>query len=523
LKINYQYTNYTPLIFSLFIGSIVYLFGFDSFYFFDDTLYIRYANELSNGILDIRPDNFYHRWGLTLPTALLIKKFAINRYSTTLWSFFCWAGSVIIVNKITQKDQEICIWATFLCAFDFYFIFFCNKVYPDIQVAFFSFAAMYILSKCLQTNNYISNSFIFVFFCVSAFLSKTTFIYIVPGIIWIFISNYKNSHFIKFTISSFILGIISLFLLGYFYKYHTGDYLYIFSRIESNHYTHSESYFDKNWTFLLERLTVGPLNMFINTGMIIPFLLSIPIYQPKNWKQLTDSERIWPIISASILIMFWIGTLSLKFYHPMSLLPRMILMLTPFLAITAAMSYFKFMHQKVSPLFISILLIIIAIYCYLNIYPQKSITYILFSSGFLVLYLSKKHASFANKFSLFLPIILCLHPLYSAFKPKEFEYFNEKEMFENTISKLNGTLITDARPAQSFDYYFRYKPHSKLKIYSSEDTIKNNNKKPIYLLENKGFSNYFSNLNIASASDKYSQFKKIEIKKIGQVTLYKLQ
>ena len=392
-----------------------------------------------------------------------------------------------------------------------------------MQVAFFSIAAIYVLSKNIQSKFNFINSLLFVFFCASAFLSKTTFIYMAPGIFWIFISNYKNSHFFKFTILSCILGIISLFLIGYFYKYHTGDYLYIFSRIESNHYTHSESYFDKNWIFLLERLTVGPIKMFINTGMIIPFLLSIPIYFPRNWKQLTDTEKIWPSIAASILIMFWVGSLSFKFYHPMSLLPRMVLLLTPFLAITASISYFKFIHQKTSPWVIILLLTSTTIYCYLAIYPQKSITYLILTLCYILYFLIKQKFQSKTLIIKYLPLIFIFHPLYSALKPKEFDFESEERIFNEKIKYLKGTLITDARPSNSFDIYFNYIPHSNLKIISSANPIVKITSQKIYLLENKGFTNYFKQLNLNQEYEIAIKSPKKLVQKINNVSLYELQ
>ena len=220
------------------IGILFYYISFDGYYFYDDTTYLKYAFQISKGTFQLTNDNFCNRFGLILPIAILYKLLSINDFSSTLYPLLCWLGSVFLCIKVLKNNIIASVLAVIFCGLDYYHIFFINKVYPDMPVAFFIMFSLYILQKQLFNENEKSylNAFLFSLSFFIGFISKTTAIYILPFYAIIFFANLKNKQNIRFCKSTLICSISFLFASFGIYYLKTGNAIYIFSNIENSHY-----------------------------------------------------------------------------------------------------------------------------------------------------------------------------------------------------------------------------------------------------------------------------------------------
>ncbi len=481
----------------LFIGLLFYLFAFDSYYFYDDVTYMRYANQINQGNFQLTNDNFCTRFGLTIPLSIIFKLFNINQITSTLLSLIFWIGSIIVTNKVLKNNFLGSSIATIFCGLDYYHIFFNNKLYPDMAVAFFCVLGLYFLyQQFFQKNTNENINVIGICTCfMLAFISKTTIIYILPFYIYLFVYSLKNRIQIQFWIKSLVL--ISILFLVYFGTYFliTNDPFYVFTTIENTHYTSDLSYSNKGFWVMFNRLTFEPILMLINCGMIIPLIFNI--FDTKKTFINFNAKHFWFIASLSILIMFWFGSLSFTFYQPMSLNPRMIILLAPPLAIYVGFSIKDFDLNSKNIFFHLILCFIIILLSAKFISYSKSIVYCIIFISFLILYFQKN----IKIFIIGLLLSLSIQPIYGIIKPKIYGFNEEKLIFEKYLlpnKSQNLIIVTDNRLVKSWDYYVQFNKPSKWQFlefkYFNSSQISTNTK--IYFLVNKGFCEYL-NTNIS--------------------------
>ena len=485
----------------LIIGILFYFFAFDSYYFYDDITYLRYANQIANNKFHLTADNFCHRMGLIIPTAMLFNFFETNQITSTLTSFFCWIGCLFICFKLLKNNYLAFTISIIFCGLDYYHIFFINKAYPDMPLTFFSFLSLYVLYKQYFEikNNELINSLAFSLTILLAFISKTTIIYLFPFYLFLFIIDFIKKENIKFWINTIIFSVIIFVVYFGYYYIKTGNPLFIFSSIENNHYVSSGSYYDKGNLEMLTRLTYEPLLMLINSGMIIPLVIIILTFNYKEFK-LINKPTFWLASIISILGMFWFGTLSLKFYHPMALNPRMIILLVPPLAISASLYFNQMFENKKIIITLSIIFILLTTICALYINLNKSIVYLIISISLITTYFIKNKNTQIKLFTIGLLISLSIQPIYGIFKTKIYGFDEEKLIFENYLIPIKNEkliIITDNRLVKSWDYYVQFNKPTKWQFIEFKNfdssQISSNTKK--YFLVKKGFCEYL-NINL---------------------------
>lgn len=481
----------------LFIGISFYFFGFESYYFYDDVTYMRYADTINKGIFHLQKDNFCTRFGLILPVSFFYKIFNINQITSTITSLLFWSGSVIVCYKVLKKDLLACSLATIFCGLDYYHIFFNNKLYPDMAVAFFGVCGLYFLHKQYFNKDSRENiNVIGVSICfMLAFISKTTIVYILPFYAYLLIYSIFNKINIQFWIKTFVLSLI-LFIV-YFSVFYmlTNDPFFIFTTIENTHYSSDLSYSNKGFWVMFKRLTYEPILMLINCGMILPLVFNI--FQFKKTITTFNEKHFWFTACLSILIMFWFGSLSFTFYQPMSLNPRMLILLAPPLAIYAGFSIKDFELSNKNLILHLIIIIVIILITIKFISFSKSIIYCIIFITFLILYFKKN----IKLLIIGLLITLSIQPIYGIFKPKIYGFEEEKSIFENyLIPNKNEKLIiiTDNRLVKSWDYYLQFNKPAKWQFieFKNFDSSQISTNTKIYFLVNKGFCEYL-NINLS--------------------------
>jgi len=257
-----------------------------------------------------------------------------------------------------------------------------------------------------------------------------------------------------------------------------GNVFYRFNTIVGEgHYVSNGSYFDKNWTVLLKRITYQPLIMFLNSSMINPLGLAFPVligYRAgKLWNH-KSFEKFWAYVALSMLMYFWWGSTSWQYYNHIALFQRHLLLLVPPLAILSGLGL-----QRINE-FSGVYTLIFAVITLLGIWEGMEPVLIVYSTlfGVFAVYRGLQFMDQAsinkipikkNMFAALLILILAVHPVYSMLKPSESGYSNLVEIVK-MLNKEEGHLliITDGQIASNCEYVFRsWKEQPECMTYAS--------------------------------------------------------
>ncbi len=497
---------------ALFITFFAY-FSFDGFHFYDDTGYIEKAYFLRHQSLEniIKNGNEQaHRFGFLLPLAAFQTLFPFHEITHIIWILICTlAGIYIVYHCLSSYCKNLALYASLLLGLDYYYLYLCNKVYPDTQTAIFCLISAVIFWKnshniskkvsskiATKTTNFLINSFLFASAIFIALLCKLTAIFILPFYFFLFVKSILNCS-IDFSGAAISLcfwfqsiGFGLLFLLGYLvvYQYVTGDFLFRFHLVEANRYADALSYFDKSFDKLFIRLTYEPIFMFLKAGYFVNFWLAIPIIFSVLFPIAADFSlqknenkmKFWTHLLIFMLAFYWFGSTSLSVYSPIPLDYRMFVIISPIMAIIAALglqqSFSNKSYQTIYIVGFFIAALISKFYLHSPNYLIYSLLAILFlCMRFAIIIFSLQVSK--NMYLILLVIILAIHPFYTLFQSNSANYFSEKYVMNHIIktisTKQNKQIIvyTDSRLTESAAFYYEFQMPKNLKFIVF-DTLK---------------------------------------------------
>lgn len=471
-------------------------FAFDGFYFFDDTAYSRYAWEATQGKFLLKQnDTFAHRIGVFLPVALIYFLAGISDYTTVLWPLLVFLGSAcVLFFGLRKYSTSIALYAVVIAGLNFYPIFFCNKLYPDSVVAFFTLAATYVLwnARYRQAGKVFLQAVAFSSLLFAAFITKETVVFYLPFYLIVFFADLKKERNLKFWDYSIAFGI---FLLGvYFTSYYvqTGDFFYRFKVIQDGHYPFAMSYYQKPFVEVIPRLTYEPLLMFLTSELAIPLLIGLPLLvslKKKDFSNLDEFENFWKVLCLVLLVMLWFCSTSVKFYNPLSLQPRMYLLIVPPLSILAAVAITQADKKRI--IFYCIAFALSAVISYLlhiNSYKVYSALAIYFT---ILIFLNS--SALCYKFIPLL-IVLLVHPVYNMLKPTDTDYKNGKEAVTKFLmgNTGNNLVVVDEQLLSGYPYYYKFTVNPHYQYISYKKDIPANYIGTIFVLINKKTFKYYT-------------------------------
>jgi 4-amino-4-deoxy-L-arabinose transferase-like glycosyltransferase len=505
--------------------------SFHGFFYYDDITYARYAHHLTQGSFEASSDHFAHRFGLIFPVALIYEIFGVSPYSSVLLPL---VSILIVVNGIfllgfRMKREKMALLAAVFTGLNFYVLYFTKYLYPDIVVmagVFLSVWAIYEGRATKNPNNlwaYIAVLSLFWAFCV-----KETAVLAVFFPLFVFFRDIKDKVFLKFWKPVLIISLVLLTAYLAYYQFAYGNFFYRFQIIvEEAHYVAADSYFDKDMSVLWPRITYLPMLMLINSGLAIPILFSLTGYlHTRKQTNFDYPEVFWFWSGVFVLVAFWGISTSWKYYNPLALYPRHLLMIVPLFAVSAAFYLSK--ATKAYYLKLGILLLFSTILCYFSnggkivaIYALLSV-WSLLMAFFPVLKIKK-----LLRGSLLLILILMIHPLYHMWKGEEKGFSDTQFIIEKYFPKGNqkAVIYTDEMQAYGGDIFFRFEDVNVR--FEKFDALKNsylNEKVSPYLLWNDYHFNYLRIDHkelVKSVSQKGLQIELLEEK--GMVKLYKLK
>ncbi|MFY7787869.1 MAG: hypothetical protein ACOVQA_08350, partial [Thermoflexibacteraceae bacterium] len=358
-------------------------YGFEGYDGYDDISYLRHAYLLpQKSWADIfnYPHEQAQRLGFILPLSWCLQVVGLDDTSIQL-AMVCiallgWICVYFFVQKATQ-NQFTAFLCTFLLGTDYYYWYMSNKVYPDTLT---TVAVIFALGWLYQSENQLVTKKYFTLFAISlfvAFLNKLTVAFISFFLVYrvVVALRSKNQELLIFWYSNFFVGFLLLMTYLIAYQYFTQDAFFRFSQIEAHRYADALSYFDKDFTVLLQRLTYQPLIMFVKVGYIVNFIFALPLMvQFRVWNR---TESFWCMALWASLAFYWWGSTSWQTYSPMPLDYRMAIVLSPIMAVTAGLAVQKSLQKVHYQVFYTLAFTVIGLAAYQFLYLPKGIFYCL--------------------------------------------------------------------------------------------------------------------------------------------------
>lgn len=317
----------------VFLG-IFWWFGYDGITFSDDVIYLKTGQDFWEGKpLDLT-HHFSSRIGSFLFSGLFTYLFGFSDRMGSIASLISYV--LILLGTYRLVSANYFPWVIlFLCTHVF-FMHFLTKVYPDSLLALWVFLIPFATSY--RHRFPIVSAFVLIVALFMGFLTKETIIFLFPFpliLVWI---DWKSKQLGRFHVSLLGFGLLfSIAYLGYFWLNY-GNAFYRIQAVHEGHYISEYTFFDKEWTVLLWRISFGPLVTLIERSYWLWLVLAIPgIFRGlKGYERVTTE---FAIASMCLLVGFWWMSTSLEYYNPIHLNPRHLIIFIPILAILIGLGF----------------------------------------------------------------------------------------------------------------------------------------------------------------------------------------
>ncbi|MCZ4409715.1 hypothetical protein O3Q51_12905 [Cryomorphaceae bacterium 1068] len=316
-------------------------------YGYDDMEYARAAVNLLNGEPDFS-NHFSHRVSVTGPTAVAFAIFGVTDTGATLPALvFSFLLAFLVTSLLWKKGPIALSIGLSLALLPQWFLFYTDKLMPDMTVAFFVFATVVFYWRGINSFGRRKAAYgaVFSLSLLLGFLAKGTIVLALPWALFIFAIDLFRRREKSFWLAA--VGSGALFLGVYFLAtwWLTGSFFSRFTAIAGNAYMNACSYAELPSSFLLERVTKGFWEMGIQYGLLPGMIFLIAGLIGKKFRLIGEN---YSLLRYSLLtgIVFLLSanfmTISPTAYNPMCLDVRHYLFLTPILALVAALVFSKY-------------------------------------------------------------------------------------------------------------------------------------------------------------------------------------
>ena len=440
----------------------------------DQYLYAKNSFLLAGQQFTLSSSAFDNRFGVTLPTALLVKLFGIHYYLLTLWPLFSFLALLAATWFLVKKHQpELAFAATLFFVINPLFLKLSADLLPDMIMAAWATIAVYILYDARQDSlsgkKSMLSALAFVLCLFIAALSKETVVFLLPFVLALIISDAMQKRNYSFWIATTIFS--GICILGYFgfYQIYTGDIFYRLKGIETEHnLSEIWSYHDKPGVEILKRLTIGPV-LFLLTSPYYTFvtILSLATIVLPGRRQ-NYFITFWTLYLAFIIAIHWFGSTSLHSYNPLPLYPRMWILAMPPLCLLSSywIAYFQQLQRRKLWLILNgIILFIISVQLLLA--QDIKIVFGWFFAAIIFTYVLLKKPQFKPYFvaSVLAAVLGLQLALFAGYRNDQTSFYDEAKLF-NKLGALNEdlTIVADPPLARCYDIYFKFSPPSQLEV-----------------------------------------------------------
>lgn len=496
----YQYA-----ILSLFVLVIIFnhIFGYLGHYGWDDMHYAEMANDVLQGTIHY-DDHYFYRWPTVLLTALSYKIFGVNDFASSLPAMGISIGILLLVFSILKRYSKFVLFIGLsLLTLANWFLFYTDKLMPDIFVAFFilcAVAVIYHYKFIAKETQPLKYALLLAISLWCGFLAKETIALFLPVLVYLFVVDVFITK--KRTFWIYVAGItFGLFVLYFLLLYAiTGDAFIRFKTILDNRYFSECSYHELPIIYVIKRVVYQFYEMLIQSGMFLSILLFLPVFITK--KHLSDQQagkEVW-LISNELSFFSIVGlilvlssnfmSISYSEYIPMCIDPRHYLFIFPISSISAAFVIDKYLNKTIN---IRSIIISIGLFTLLSLFIEEQLFWshyfplcvLFFAAGFMVFQTNKMKTLFAILFFAILSII----PIQNSIAYRSTEYHTQKQaIIENIIDKQeNCVVISNEVQTRENKYYGGFKTINNIRFLSFDEVtedILNSSIKKILILNN---------------------------------------
>ena len=285
-----------------------------------------------------------------------------------------------------------------------------------------------------------------------------------------------------------------MIIIGYlaFYQLLAHDALYHFHVVEYANGIrkgHNTSLTQAN---LLARLTYQPLALLVGSGLGGVLLLALLALA--KGRGLGSDERFWLTLAGSSLAFYWLGSTSLAYYNPNSLLPRMLTPLLPPLCLAAGVGLDYFVHTSRGGGWLAAGLLGSATW----LSNSLSVIYGLLGGYFLIVAGLKvtRRLSFYRPGTVFFAgltlaavgLSTAIRPVYFMFKPSVSGYFAQQRLLRQELrGPAGGVVLVDYFHIQKYPFFYEFRVPAGLQFlhYDAYDTLRAVPGRPTWLLINR--------------------------------------
>lgn len=344
--------SYSILLIISCIVVLYHLFGYTGHFGYDDLHYAELASDLLKGSVNFE-DHYAYRFPVVLLTALSYLIFGISDFSSSLPALFISLSILLIVfSIIREQGLKVLIIGLSLSAFSNWFLFYSDKLMPDIYVALSVIASLAIINRYKYVSNRsrtLLHAFLLAFSLLFGFMSKGTIVLVIPLLLFLVITDITKKRDLKFWAYSLIsgIGLLAVYLLIIWIL--TGDALKRFEAIAGNSYLNLCSYDQQSLRILLKRIFFGFFELSIFQSLATGFIFAFAILFQRKGLRYFKLEDSFSFFLVSALILFLSSsfmTISPVAYAPMCLDPRHYLFLIPVAAIPASKIIVDYLESK---------------------------------------------------------------------------------------------------------------------------------------------------------------------------------
>jgi hypothetical protein len=319
-------------------------------YGYDDMEYAKAAVDLLNGEPDFS-NHFSHRVSVTFPTAVAFVLFGINDTGAALPALiFSFLIAFMLASLLWRKGPITLSIGLSLALLPQWFLFYTDKLMPDMAVACFIFAGVVFYWWGIKSfgKRKFALGAAFSLSLLLGFLAKGTIVLALPWVAVIFVIDLFRKREKSFWLAAVGSGV--LFLGVYFLAtwWLTGSFSSRFTAIAGNAYVNACSYAELPSKFLFDRVTKGFWEMGIKYGLFPGMIFLVAGLIGKNFKLIGENYSLlqYSLLTGSIFLLSAnFMTISPTYYNPMCLDVRHYLFLTPILALPSAIVFSKYISE----------------------------------------------------------------------------------------------------------------------------------------------------------------------------------
>ena len=290
---------------------IYHQFGYLGHYGYDDLQYAEIANNLNHGVVDFS-DHFTYRFPLILLTSLSFLVFGVNDFASAISSLLATITILIIVYRLLERKSTIYLsLGLSFTLFNHWFIFYSDKLMPDMFVALAFLLAIVVLRAYYFSKEKKKITSLYSFFLATTvlfgFTCKGTIVLLIPLLGYFFITDLILKRHQSFWLQSLLFAIVMftsyLGIIGWL----TGDFLARFRTISDNSYLNFCSYDQQPLSFLIKRIFYEFYKQQIDNGLLVGLLFVLPFLTTRNFKKLVriKDESAFFIICTLVLVLIF--------------------------------------------------------------------------------------------------------------------------------------------------------------------------------------------------------------------------